>query len=240
MEKNKTGKYFKYAFGEIILVVIGILIALTLSNWNDHRKERIKEKLVLKEISNSINSDLKFFENTLDYRLGLKKEGLDELMRMIGENEKAVSYDTIMKFYDKSETDISINYDSGPYDAVKNYGLEVISNDSLRKLIIKNYEVLFPALKKFGDKTPDLLNPFIEKLKIKVFKKVTSQNDKNVWFLIDTPKDEEILTNSDFKNILSYQDRKYSNYKSRLNYVRKEMIKLNENIIKELEHLNKK
>jgi hypothetical protein len=38
MEKNKTGKYFKYAIGEIILVVIGILIALQINNANENRK----------------------------------------------------------------------------------------------------------------------------------------------------------------------------------------------------------
>ena len=43
MEKNKTGKYFKYAIGEIVLVVIGILIALQINNWNESKKE---EKLV--------------------------------------------------------------------------------------------------------------------------------------------------------------------------------------------------
>ncbi|WP_298369177.1 DUF6090 family protein [uncultured Lutibacter sp.] len=37
--ENKTGKYFKYAVGEIILVVIGILIALQINNWNENRKQ---------------------------------------------------------------------------------------------------------------------------------------------------------------------------------------------------------
>ena len=40
MEQNKTGKYLKYAFGEIILVVIGILIALSINNWNQERLEK--------------------------------------------------------------------------------------------------------------------------------------------------------------------------------------------------------
>ena len=48
MEKNKTGKYLKYAIGEIILVVIGILIALSINNWNETRKlELIKQELIL-------------------------------------------------------------------------------------------------------------------------------------------------------------------------------------------------
>ncbi len=40
MDKNKTGKYLKYAIGEIILVVIGILIALSINNWNENRKSK--------------------------------------------------------------------------------------------------------------------------------------------------------------------------------------------------------
>ncbi len=44
MERNNTGKYLKYAIGEIILVVIGILIALSINNWNGLKKEGIKEQ----------------------------------------------------------------------------------------------------------------------------------------------------------------------------------------------------
>ena len=43
MEQNKTGNYFKYAIGEIVLVVIGILIALQINNWNENRKANIEE-----------------------------------------------------------------------------------------------------------------------------------------------------------------------------------------------------
>ncbi len=38
METGKTGKYFKYAIGEIVLVVIGILIALSINTWNENNK----------------------------------------------------------------------------------------------------------------------------------------------------------------------------------------------------------
>jgi hypothetical protein len=54
MEKNKTGKYIKYAFGEIVLVVIGILIALSINNWNENNK-RDKLKIAYK---NSLVNDL--------------------------------------------------------------------------------------------------------------------------------------------------------------------------------------
>jgi len=54
MEKNKTGKYLKYAIGEIVLVVIGILIALQINNWNENQK---KEKLKV-SFKNSLINDL--------------------------------------------------------------------------------------------------------------------------------------------------------------------------------------
>ncbi|MCB0461581.1 MAG: DUF6090 family protein [Flavobacteriaceae bacterium] len=43
--ENKTGKYFKYAIGEIVLVVIGILIALSINNWNEKRKTEEKKPI---------------------------------------------------------------------------------------------------------------------------------------------------------------------------------------------------
>ena len=59
MEKNKTGKYLKYAIGEIVLVVIGILIALQINNWNEHRKLQLQEQEILKglEVEFIINHD---------------------------------------------------------------------------------------------------------------------------------------------------------------------------------------
>ncbi|MGB5479757.1 MAG: DUF6090 family protein, partial [Eudoraea sp.] len=51
----KTGKYLKYAVGEIILVVIGILIALQINNWNENRKATNEEVKIL----NALHSDFK-------------------------------------------------------------------------------------------------------------------------------------------------------------------------------------
>ncbi len=62
MEKNKTGKYFKYAIGEIVLVVIGILIALSINNWNEERKNKIKEYVYLEGIKDDLAIDVKYIK----------------------------------------------------------------------------------------------------------------------------------------------------------------------------------
>ncbi|WP_411768403.1 DUF6090 family protein [Winogradskyella sp. A3E31] len=57
MEKGKTGRYFKYAIGEIILVVIGILIALQINNWNEMRKANALEKNYYCLLLDNLNQD---------------------------------------------------------------------------------------------------------------------------------------------------------------------------------------
>ena len=62
MEENKTGKYLKYAIGEIILVVIGILIALSINNWNNTKKDRLLESDYLKRLSSEIKDETEYYK----------------------------------------------------------------------------------------------------------------------------------------------------------------------------------
>ncbi len=84
MEKNKTGKYLKYAIGEIVLVVIGILIALQINNWNENQKLTKEEANIIESLSielTDIRSELKtitahnfeFYELNLSISDSLKK-----------------------------------------------------------------------------------------------------------------------------------------------------------------------
>jgi hypothetical protein len=81
METGKTGKYFKYAIGEIILVMVGILLALQVNNWNEDRKELSIESKTLK----TLNAEFVRNENTLDSLLVLLK-GIDHSLSFVFEN----------------------------------------------------------------------------------------------------------------------------------------------------------
>jgi hypothetical protein len=58
MKKNKTGKYLKYAIGEIVLVVIGILIALQINIWNENQKLESKTQDYYTQLLDDLNNDI--------------------------------------------------------------------------------------------------------------------------------------------------------------------------------------
>lgn len=64
IEKFKIQSYFVYAFGEIVLVVIGILIALQINNWNENRKqENDREKIINNEITKDNYAEYPFVKS---------------------------------------------------------------------------------------------------------------------------------------------------------------------------------
>jgi len=78
--KNKTGKYFKYAIGEIVLVVIGILIALQINNWNENRKLNQSIKISIHSLKNDLkkdtiqlNKDIHGIQDDMDLLTNFKK-----------------------------------------------------------------------------------------------------------------------------------------------------------------------
>ena len=66
-------QYLKYAFGEIILVVIGILIALSINNWNENRKERVQETLILQQLLSDFTSNLEQLDQKMSFRKDFMK-----------------------------------------------------------------------------------------------------------------------------------------------------------------------
>jgi hypothetical protein len=86
LNEGKTTKYLKYAIGEIILVVIGILIALSINNWNQDRIEHKETKTLLSNLKLDVEEDIKNLEdqqNNLRYR----KEWADFILKSLDEQK---------------------------------------------------------------------------------------------------------------------------------------------------------
>ena len=76
---SRTSNYLKYAIGEIVLVVIGILIALSINNWNENRKERLQETIILNQLRSEFDSNLKQLDQKITIRNEMMKASLQFL-----------------------------------------------------------------------------------------------------------------------------------------------------------------
>ncbi len=140
------GKYFKYAIGEIILVMIGILLALQVNTWNENNKNRAYEVNILSEISSALDRDLSHYQ-----RMKVRLQKLDSASNVMLQhihNKTQVFEDTLYRnggsrWYNL-RSGILYQYNSGPYEALKSSGLEKISNKNLRNKLITFYDFTFP------------------------------------------------------------------------------------------------
>lgn len=108
METGKTAIYFKYAIGEIVLVVIGILIALQINNWNEHQKAIKKEAEVIVSLKQEITSNINDLEKTLKINESfiIKTDSLLEILN--GDLKELHTTSTIARAFDYETLSIEI------------------------------------------------------------------------------------------------------------------------------------
>ena len=96
IETGKTGKYFKYAIGEIILVVIGILIALSINNWNEQRKDNIKENRIVKSLYDELIDNFDYVEERTLLISNLSEKSGKRLLMLCNEKYTSISQDSLI------------------------------------------------------------------------------------------------------------------------------------------------
>ena len=148
MEKNKTGKYFKYAIGEIVLVVLGILIALQINNWNEINKTNKLETKILKELQVNLILDLKELQSDLSYMDDINNTCLN-IKEFIKEFQ--IANDSIFKVFSVLRVTPHFDPNKSGYQLLQSKGVEIISNDSLRNSISLLYERSYPYYKRYEE-----------------------------------------------------------------------------------------
>jgi hypothetical protein len=141
-----NSKYLKYALGEILLVVVGILIALWINNWNEERKENEFETKMLNELYKTLEADEKYItEHLLGYRNQTTINAVKYFKDLLMETNR--DKDSLRYYFDWLSYGLTFQLNSGPYESLKSIGLEKISNDSLRNEIVYFYDFVVPRLK---------------------------------------------------------------------------------------------
>ena len=217
--ENKTGKYLKYAIGEIVLVVIGILIALQINNWNEARKENIellqyKQRLLRQfQIDSaslwSFNQGYKYVKPIFD--------GLDSTFR---ENLKGnVKLDSIIKipvFITLQSDFISSTH---ALDELNNTGkMSLFKNDTIKdklaeyqNLINQQHDIISRTKNKYDDfdKLLHRISKFGERDYLVLAKDINQDAFMNEYWIIEASRkgqrmvfDEITKTNHEILKLL--------------------------------------
>jgi len=168
VEKNKTSKYFKYAIGEIVLVVIGILIALQINNWNENRAKSNKETAVLANIHKEFKQNRIQLDSVIDQHRKVHSNcaKIISLFPIKAKPEQAVldslsvqlwwSYGGVT--FNPSQTTINALASTSSFDIIK--------NETLRDLLISWSDLITDYQEeelRSRDHTWDQYDPYLSK-----------------------------------------------------------------------------
>lgn len=220
MERSKTGKYIKYALGEIVLVVIGILIAIQLNDWRNDNSNNLQKQNVLKSLRSEFQSNISQLDTVLNYVEKIKKAypmvmGFLKTQDVIKENSE---------FYEPLNS-LSYQWTFNPINGALRSGISsgeihLINNDRLIELLF-GWEDLVKDSEEEGQRVRDYQLNSISLLQKYIRVSDIYVNDYVGAILSDKPSDFKGL----FKDVL-FEDYVHlsfiwaTEYESELNVIR--------------------
>jgi hypothetical protein len=200
-DDNKPMKYMRYAVGEIALVVIGILIALSINNWNEGRKERKKETQLLLSLSKDFKSNLESLEESIN-RIPTLIENYSLVLEYAGNLDNGLTKEMRDKIIGTSF--VSTNLADGTLTSILGSDkLEIIRNDTLKSWLTK-----YPSyIKDFKTLESSLVN-YVKLTQRPIVRSYLTLSDR----LLPEPRFDQLKENipkSDYEGLL--RDKEYLN-----------------------------
>jgi len=229
--ENKSGKYLKYAIGEIVLVVIGILIALQINNWNENRKMHLQEIKLLSDLQLELKKTFDEFQVGMEF-IYITIEDINRIEYYI---KNGLDYSTEL---DSSFGRIPHNYagsfNSAAYNSLKTMGIGIIQNEKLRMEIINMYDVKFLNIPDYSVDE----NLIRSSVVFPFYAKHVMYSENSTYSA--TPNNfNDLKINPEFLNILRLIKRQRTRGIERFNEILVPLSKLIDDIKTELDRLNK-
>lgn len=144
LSEDKFSRYLLYAIGEIVLVVIGILIALQINNYNEGEKRVEKEIEVLKLFREALKTDLKKFR-IISENYARSKASIARILDHL-ENDLPYQDSLAADFFNSTYVYEQTSFTNGPFETLKSAGIELVTNTPLQKKILEVYDDWDPWL----------------------------------------------------------------------------------------------
>ena len=210
MSENKTGKYFKYAIGEILLVVIGILIALQINNWNDLKKDSETEFTYYERILEDLKLD-KMLIDTL-FQDGTKRiNDSKELLLELNSGTKGKHY-ILNKFLLAVRSNAYVPRKATFTDLLSSGNLNLLQDVTIKNSLIQYYsdhEAIISQLnqnrKQIVDESFKIINTL--GFGVQEFNYVKSQLEPEILKIlpdVDWVNDKSNMSYKEFQNLILF------------------------------------
>jgi hypothetical protein len=136
--ESRIAKYLLYALGEIALVMVGILLALQVNNWNNERKQANHEQKVLKELLLNLRMDSLDHASNRDWSLDV---GASAAYVVDGLEARVAWQDSMALHYGRLLIHGLATLNTSAYDNLKSIGFDLIRNDSIRIALTRLYSL---------------------------------------------------------------------------------------------------
>ena len=149
-DDNKPMKYMRYAIGEILLVVIGILIALQVNNWNEDRKSGILEIRILNRLRQDLVVDTLYLNDRLERTIKQKTEQYEFVHEIYNTQKSEKEFKKVLKLQNWDSDNLVMQ--TSTYEELKNSGqINIIENEGLKNQMINLYREYEVATKHFEE-----------------------------------------------------------------------------------------
>jgi hypothetical protein len=194
LSENRLGKYLLYAIGEIVLVVIGILIALQINNASAEAQMRSKELVLVKEMRQNLQADLMTLHGNISGNRGRIRANE---MVLKGLQDRIALSDTLKQQLGNIWGNYQLTENTAAWENLKSVGLDLISNDSLRKAIAELYTTKYTYLENLEKGLDDIYQ------REHVYRMVLKHLNVDAMWGSASPVDHEAMLNDrEFKEVL--------------------------------------
>jgi hypothetical protein len=223
-DDNKPIQYMRYAVGEIVLVVIGILIALQINNWNEERKKRITERKLLIGLQEDLSRNKELIEDNIR-GLSFISDRIESLLRFRA--DKIAYSDTLNGYFHLARVFPQSTISFLAFNEIEANGSDIIVSTELRNNIIHLFKITLPDM----IETSYRLEGPLRDIQLE-------HQGKNFFVMEDAglmPNDgERIMLDEEYFNIISQRRQYYKYFTSMKENSLKELIIVQDMIKQEL------
>jgi hypothetical protein len=129
IKENRASKYLLYAIGEIVLVVIGILIALQINNWNEERKSHSQEVALLNQLQSEFESN----QDQLEEKIAIRNDIIESALILLSYVDEPASAtpDSVLKHL--AQSTLAPTFDPIVNDLISSGRIQLLQSTDLKE-----------------------------------------------------------------------------------------------------------